>query len=231
MSVVSTAATSRRGYLSQDELAQFANITVNDETEANDVISQAEEMIDAFVGAQNSFFGNPLTGRAYTGSSSTLTLETAQQNIYDVDYFALCEVEIIGGTGAGQRKKITGSTKAGVLTVDSAFSTPPNSTSFYRIYQLGKFPRKEDVTYYSTTEPIAFYKQIPEAIKRAVAAQVEYIIQMDDDYFSTNKGNIQSESLGDYSYTISGAGTNMLIAPKAKMLLRGIVNRTGTIVA
>lgn len=232
MGVISALPTSRRGYLSRSELEQFANITITDNTEADDKISQAEELIDAYVGPQIKFFQSDLIGRASAGGSLTLTLQSDQQNLYDIDYFIWCEIEIIGGTGQGQRRKISGSTKAGILTVDSAWTTAPDSTSFYKIYQLGKFPRQSDATFYSQQTPYTYYKQIPEAIKRAVVMQIEFIIEMGDEYFSGDDTNKQSESIGDYSYSnAEGAtGINRLIAPKAKMILRGIKSRLGKII-
>lgn len=228
MSVISGAATSRRGYLSQTELAQYANISITNTTEADDVISQAEELIDAYVGFQIKHLEEIVTGRAATAGASTLTLQSSQQNVYDVDYYALCEIEILGGTGAGQRRKITGSTKTGVLTVDTAWTTTPDTTSFYKIYQLGKFPRIEDVTFYSDSDPVTYYKSIPEEVKRAVAAQVEFIAEMGDSYFAGQGSEKTSESIGDYSYTRSeGSALTRLIAPKVKSLLRGIICRVG----
>jgi hypothetical protein len=230
--VQSTVPTSRRGYLSQSELEEFANYTVTDTTEADDKISQAEEMIDAFVGSQIKHFESDITGRPAASGATSLTLQSNQQNLYDIDYFKLCEIEIIGGTGAGQRRKITGSTLAGVLTVDSAWVNNPDTTSFYKIYQLGKFPREQDVICYTENAPTTYYKQIPEAVKRAVAAQVEFIVEMGDDYFASDRAEKDSESIGDYSYAnaAGAAGVFKLIAPKAKLLLRGFRNRTGSIV-
>lgn len=232
MGVLSTQPTSRRGYLSQAELEQMANITITDTTEADDRISQAEEIIDAYVGAQEKYMVESIKGLAAAGGANSLTLEQSQQNNYDIDYFKLCDIEILGGTGAGQRRKCTGSTKAGVLTVD-AWTTPPDATSFYKITQVGKFPRCEDVVTYTNTGGITtYYKSIPEAIKRAVAAQIEYVIEMGDAFFAGDKSEMESESIGDYSYT-KGQGVasiGKLIAPKAKILLKGIFNRTGTLV-
>lgn len=232
MGVTSTQPTSRRGYLSQSELEQMANITVTDATEADDRISQAEEMLDAYVGPQDKYMNHEITGLAAAGASTSITLETSQQNTYDIDYFKLCDVEILGGTGAGQRRKCTGSTKAGVLTVDT-WTTTPSTDSFYRITQVGKFPRRCDVETYTSGTNTTYYKSIPEAIKRAVAAQIEYIIEMGDAFFAGDKPDMQSESIGDYSYTKGEGISNIskLIAPKAKVLLKGIYNRTGQIIA
>jgi len=225
---------SRRGYLTQDELAEYTDITIVDTAEADVKISQGEEIIDAYVGPQDKFYDNVLNGRASAGSANTITLQENQKNIYEIDYFKLCEVEILGGAGAGQRRIITGSTKAGVLTLQTALSPAADSTSFYRIYQLGKFPRKQDVVYYAEANPFTYYKQIPEAVKRATAAQLEFMIEMGDSYFAGDKTDMQSESIGDYSYSKKGEGTSSiskLIAPKAKVLLNGIFNRTGQIIA
>jgi len=227
---------SRRRYLDQTELAQFADITIGDTTEADDQISMAEEMIDAYVGPQDKAYPHELQGRAAAGAGSSITLQSNQQSIYDINFFKYCEVEIIGGTGPGQRRVVTGSTLAGVLTVASAWTTTPDSTSFYRIYQLGKFPRIVDSTFYSEQTPSTYYKNIPEAVKRATAAQVEYRIAMGEGFFKTDQSEKVSERIGDYSYeniSSSGAGSvgvEKLIAPKAKLLLRGFKNRLGQIV-
>lgn len=227
----SAIASSRRGYLSQADLEIFADIVITDATEADDQISQAEEIIDSYVGFQDQFMPGQVTGRcASAGGSSTLYLTADQQNVYQNDYFILCEVEIIGGTGAGQRRKVTASDYAtGKLTVDSVWSTAPDTTSFYRVYQLGRFPRREDVHYYTDTVPYQYYKSIPEAVKRAVAAQVEYLINMGDDFFNTDKSQKTSESIASYSYTNANgeAPLSRLIAPKAKMLLKAVKNRLG----
>lgn len=232
MGVTSTQPTSRRGYLSQSELEQLANITITDATEADDQISQAEELIDGYVGPQPKYMENDVVGKASAGGATSITLETSQQNTYDVDYFKLCDVEIIGGTGVGQRRKCTASTKAGVLTVET-WTTTPDSTSVYRITQVGKFPRTCDVETYTDGSVTTYYKVIPEAIKRAVAAQIEYMIEMGEAFFSGDKPDMQSESIGDYSYTKGDGISSMskLIAPKVKVLLRGIYKRTGQIIA
>ncbi len=231
MGIASTQPTSRRGYLSQSELEQLENITVTNTAEADDQISQAEELIDAYVGPQDSYMPNHIVGLAAAAGALSLTLELSQQNTYDVDYFKLCEIEILGGTGVGQRRKITASTKAGVLTVDAAWTVTPDATSFYKITQIGKFPRRLDVESYTNGAVTTYYKSIPEAIKRAVAAQVGYFIEMGESFFKGDKTEMESESVGDYSYSKGQGVGNLyrLIAPRAKTLLKGIVNRTGTI--
>lgn len=230
---------SRRQYLTQPELAEYADITIIDPDEADDQISQAEELIDSFVGNQHKFFAGKRDGMVASVVSSTqFYLQSDHQNNVEADYYTYCEVEIIGGAGIGQRRIISSSTYAGLVTVNSAFTTALDTTSVYRIYQLGKFPRHCDSYYHTLSTPYKYYKQIPEAVKRAVAAQVEYVIQMGESFFSSDQADKTSESIGDYSYSngggggggVSVTGTAKFIAPKARMLLRGIKNITGKIV-
>lgn len=235
MAIFSTEPTSERGYLSQAELEQYANITVTDTAEADDQIFQAEELIDAFVGFQDKFFESKLRGRASAGASSTITLESNHQNQYDVNFFKGMMVEILDGTGAGQRRKIDSSTKAGVITVEDAWVTNPSTNSYYQIEQVGKFPRKKDVDTHTVAGTSTYIKDIPNAITRAVASQVEFFIKQGVDYFTTDQSNKQSESIGDYSYSMSDSSNmsqlSRLIAPKAKLLLRGYINRKGKLIA
>jgi hypothetical protein len=231
MSVDSTIPTSRRMYLSADELEQYASIEITDTEEARNRISKAEEMIDTYVGAQNKFLNYPIYGRPDSATISSLTLRSLDQNKYYDDFFALCEIEITNGTGQGQRLTITHSTKAGVLTLLDNWLSIPDTTSFYQISQLGKFPRVEDVIFYTAQSPSAYNKYIPEQVKRAVAAQLEYMIQMGDNLFKSDKPDMTSESIADYSYSKkTSGGFKSLIAPKAREFLRPFLNRTGEIV-
>lgn len=223
---------SKRNYVTTTEVDEFIGSGSSTDLQ----ITEAEEIIDAWVGPQKKHISQEYTGRASAGGSSNITLGSVHQNLYDIDYFKYCQVEIIGGTGAGQRRICTESTKAGVLTIDPAWTTTPDNTSFYKIYQLGKFPRLHDVEFYSEQSPSTYYKSIPEAVRRATAAQVEYIAAMGDDFFKTDQSDKQSESIGDYSYSKGGSNStgalsiSKLIAPKARALLRGIKNSLGEIV-
>ena len=69
-------------------------------------------MIDSYVGAQQPAVSVTLLGLASAGSATGLTLQTNQQNVYEKDYFKTCLVEIIGGTGEGQRTVCTGTLKS-----------------------------------------------------------------------------------------------------------------------
>lgn len=226
---------SRRGYVAQDELAEFADITVTDSGEADDQISQAEELIDSFVGSQDKFIKRDYIGQVSSVSGAVITdaNATSQLNLTD-DFFKGCELEIISGTGAGQRKVISSSDKDDrSVTLVAAFSTAPDTTSHFRIYQLGKFPRAKDVFY--SPDGTKVLKSIPEAVKRATAAQVEFFINQGAKFFGSDKADIVSEKIGNYGYEKAGAGSGSgglpsyakLIAPKARAFLRGIRIITG----
>lgn len=219
---------SRRGYLTQTELANFADITITDSTEADDQISQAEEIIDAYVGPQEKFFDAELIGKAQSGSTTGFLLQSNHITGQNINYYKDCEAQIIGGTGLGQSKKITASAVSGQITTE-AFTVALDNTTVYRIVQIGKFPRTED-TRYESEETETWYKWIPEMVKRAVAAQVQYMIEMGDKFFSTDASKKTAESIGDYSYQkdSSSASIENLIAPKAKQFLKGVLNRKGS---
>jgi len=222
--------TSRRQYLSQDELAEYANITIIDPDEADDQISQAEEIIDAYVGAQVRFFSGHVIG-VLTAAAGILLTDSSIDTpfVHADDYFKNCEVEIIGGTGAGQRGTIIASSKDNkTMTLADAFDTTPDTTSAYRIHQLAKFPRLVDG--FVDPSGLRYYKTIPEAVRRAVAAEVEFMINQGAEFFASDSTDKQSESFLNYAYTKANnapGGIASLIAPKARALLRGIYNRKG----
>lgn len=222
---------SRRQYLTQTELSQYADITITNAAEADDQITQAEEMVDAFVGFQDRAVGEEYKGRVSSASANTFGLELQRQaNTFQGNYFIYCEVEIFAGTGTGQRRTITGSTYAGIVTISSNWDTNPDTTSYYRIYQLGKFPRCQDEYFDGLVVPQIYTRSIPEAVRRAVAAQVEYMINMGPGFFASDSTMKQMERIGDYMYNKGTgllSGSTELIAPKAKQLLKGIINRKG----
>lgn len=249
---------SRRQYIDSTYLTSYlSGFSLNsDFSSADDLISTAEEMIDSYVGPQIKWFriastdnagiytppdwepntpiNRELRGRVSAVASNTqFNLQTYQQNAYQQDFFAWCWVEIIGGTGIGQTNWVTGSTLAGQLTVQTAWTTPIDTTSVYRLYQLGKFPRVQDVYFDSLNQPVRYYKTIPDAVRRAVAAQCAYINRMGRAFFESDAAYMESQKVGTYSYkrAISkGDSERMHIAPEARELLRGIINRKGSII-
>lgn len=216
----------KRGYATKSELESYADIAITDNAEAIERINLAEEIIDSYVGFQNKFMRYDITGQATSGTTTTLTDTSgdSQINGTNENRFSYCILQILSGTNAGEERTIISNDGDGVLTVESAFSSAIDSTSIYRIYQLGKFPRAID--YVSISD--VYYKFIPEQVKRATLAQVEYMIDMGDDFFT---GSVQKEgeSIDGYSYKIKG-DVRRIIAPKAREYLHGIVNRRGKLI-
>lgn len=73
------------------------------------------------------------TGTAQAGTSNTITLAAAASSANS--FYSYMYVTITSGTGAGQTRQITsyvGSTR--VATIPTAWTTTPNNTSVYRIY-------------------------------------------------------------------------------------------------
>lgn len=222
-----------RGYLTIEELETLANITVTDEDEAYDQISFAEELIDEYVGYQDQHIPVGQHHQGVVTSVSTTTIFDISDNsplkLSSSGYFAGSIIKIIGGPGAGESRRIV-SSEDGSVTVESAFTTTPTSDSTYVIIQLAKFPRRQDIYFEDTTD--SYYRTIPEAVKKAVAAQISYMIEMGDEFFIGGGADMSSESIGNYSYQNGGGGTPQsatvrLISPKARTLLRGIMNRKG----
>lgn len=230
MTIISSNPTSRRGYVSKDEVAEYTGANAN--TITDEKIQKAEELIDGAVGYHEKFMQSPIMGMVANASGVVVKLESLHQNVYQADYFTYCEIEIVGGTGKGQRRKITASALNGEITVDSAFTTPLDGTSYYKIYQLGKFPRKCDVEFDSRNTPNKYYKTIPEAIKRATCAEYEYIVELGDSFFAGGGDNIVSERIGDYSYQNADGEVSEsdLISNKVSSLLSGYIKRTGKII-
>lgn len=219
---------SRRQYVTQSDVEQFSNINITDANEADDQISQAEEMVDAYVGFQQKHIRGEHSGLATAGGDNYLidTSGDSPLKSYEDDYFTYCQIEILGGTGRGQKRTITAfDLSSNKVTVSADWDTNPDATSFYVIKQLGKFPRHEDVYQDNTNK---YYKSIPEAVQRATLAQLEYIIEKGSDFFA-GAVDYESEHIEGYSYQVK-KGANRFISPEARKLLKGIYNKKGRII-
>lgn len=217
-------STTLRAYIDPDLVAG--------ETDAQ--IALAEELIDAYVGFQEKHITQTIHGKvtAYSAVAKTVADTSSTSNLNQTDdYLNRCVLEVIDGAGAGQIKRITGSSKSGQsVTLESAFTTALDTTSVFKIYQLAKFPRNKDV--YSGTAGDNFAKSIPQEVQQAVIAQTEFIISQGDAFFGGISSDMESERILNYSYTRgqSSASTSALVkmvAPKARVFLRGIKNSTG----
>jgi hypothetical protein len=209
---------SRKNYVTIAEAEAITGITLTDAE-----ISQAEDQIDSYVGRVGSkHLTNELVGNAQAGGASTITLADSELSIYYAGHFVGMQVEIIGGQGMGQRRNIQ-SHAGDVLTVDAAWDEGkvPDNTSVYHVFQAGKFPRGNDVVSHDGVD----YPGIPEAVKNATAYQAVWMKNLGDEL---DNETLASENIGGYSYSSNAkAGSARIIAPKARVALRGYVNRVG----
>lgn len=224
-----------RGYLSTTELETLTGLGLGNDAAAKQAIAKAEAMIDSYVGFWQKAIVDGIEGLARAGSATTLRLsaEDTSGHAYK-NIFVGCTVEALGGTGAGQTAIITSNEADGTLTFDTV-STPFDATTFYRVYQVGKFPRRgtRDLFNSDDSGQTVYYRVIPRPIKEAVAAQVEYMQKMGASFFEGGDSNVQSESMDGYSYTKGEGGSNGkgLLAPRVRSILSGtgLINRTGQI--
>lgn len=231
MAILSGYPTSRRRYVSLTELAQYIQAVISDSSAALVLLEQAEEIIDSYIGPQDKAFKHVIDGVAQSGTTTTFTLQADHASSFNTNELTYCEVEIVGGSQAGQRKPITANTAAGVVTTE-AFTGALDDTSYYKISQVGKFPRRKDVVINRNNN--TYLKYIPEEIKRATAAQYQYMVEMGASFFSSDQSSYNSETIDDYSYSKGNGNVSAeatMIASKAKTLLRGLLNRRGTFTA
>ena len=212
-----------RSYITIDELQTYADVGIDDTTYAQEQIAQAEEIIDSFVGTQKKFFASWVFGQATDGSTSTLVDTSGDTPFTQPDnFFKWLHVEIVAGTNEGLIRQIKSYDKATkTITLAEDFPAAIDSTSVFKIYQLAKFPRLCDVF----AKNGVVYKSIPQDLKRAVAAQVEYLITQGPEFFQGTT-DLSTETVDNYSNVAKPAAR--LIAPKARELLRRITNRKGT---
>ncbi len=216
----------KRGYITKAEVESYCDIAITDDDEAIERMELAEEIIDKYVGFQNSFMRYEISGKASDGTTTTLVDENvnSQIKVTTENWLTYCILEIIGGTNAGESRMITANSTSGTITVHKAFTSAIDNTSVYRIYQLAKFPRTQDATLVNSI----YYKYIPEMVKKACLAQVQYMIEMGDDFFNSGADK-ESENIDGYSYKVKD-GTRRMISPKAKDYLHGIMNRKGILI-
>lgn len=209
-------------------------INVSEVTGATeDQVALAEQLIDDYVGVQDRFIKHEVTGKVTGSLSGKVVDENTNSPLFVTDNtYSHCVIEIIGGAGVGQSRVITASDQdeRSVSFEGDAFSPALDATSVYRIYQLAKFPRRKDSK--TPSGESIFYKYIPQAVVEATRAQTEFIIEMGEDFFQGEDSEMQSEHIGNYSYSRGqGQGTiAKMLSPRARTLLRGIKNNTGRLV-
>lgn len=112
---------------------------IHDAIVVADITSDAVKIAGSATAATRAkeFWASIESGTAQAGASTTITLESGESSVDD--FYKGRIIELTGGTGAKQARKITdydGTTK--VATVDSAWATNPSSDTEYQI--LGRIP-------------------------------------------------------------------------------------------
>lgn len=217
----------RRNYISSSQVPGGA-------TDAQ--VALAEEIIDNYVGVQNKHVPDEFDGEISSILSGNKLIDTSSLTQLgpsaNQNYFAKCVIEFLTGEHAGTIRTLTASDGSDYsVTYEGDALANLAVGDIFRIYQLGKFPRQKD----QFTRGDVYYKTIPRAVQDAVIAQVEFILELGDDYFTGNDTDAGSESIGNYSYSNASGGSGQqsaavkMVAPKARTLLRGIINRLGRI--
>lgn len=221
------AIETKRGYITKQEVENYCDIAITDNDEAIERMELAEEIIDKYVGFQNAFQRYEITGTATGGTTTTLVDDSGNTLLGGSidDRYTYCILHIIGGTNAGEERVITAQdSDTKTVTVQKAFTNEIDATSVYRIYQLSKFPRTQDAKLIDGI----YYKYVPEQVKKACLAQIEYMIEMGDDFFVSGIDK-KTENIDGYGYSIPDS-VRRAISPKAREYLKGFTNRKGKLI-
>ncbi len=236
-------ARSRFNYLTPENLAQYIHTmaTVTDNDLAAKFITDAERIVDAYVGAGPRFYSdltgsntNTITSGASAAVVSGTVFGNRRPNYWAKGGHYLELLDIPGNpTSAdiGQSRLITAST-SGQVTLLSGFSADIAAGASFWLHQESAFPRVWDSDPFGTP-------QLPDELEQAVAWQVEYGIQfgseehgLGDSAVATDLGGqVQSRTYASgYSETrVPGEARGLArwVAPKARAILRRIMHNTG----
>lgn len=223
-----------RGYLNTKQLESLTGLGLDDDA-AVAAINKAEAIVDGYIGYWDKLI-DQIEGITQSGNATSITLDAADiSGLAGKDYFKGCMIEFLSGDNEGAVAVVTGSTELGVVS----FATQDNAPAagdYYIIRQVGKIPRRgeSDMLDQQVSGVRTYFRRIPQALKEAVAAQVEYMQQQGDSFFNSAAIGMDSERIDDYSYNRgeSTKGGKAMLAPKARQVLSGtgIINRGGRIV-
>ena len=238
-------AYSRFNYLGTSGLAALIPTMsgVTDHALAAKFITDAERMIDAYVGPMPKFYSD-LTGALDAQlASGALTISGSSFGNRRPDYWAkgghyLIITDVPGTpTSAliGTKRLIVASTSGTVTLATGYDEAVPSGTSYYT-HQESRFPRWCDSDPRGTP-------RLPDELGQATAWQVEFGIAYgsesyglgDDAVVTGDDGAVSSRTYGSgYSESrVTGAGAGSIaglaawVAPKVRAILRSIVNATG----
>lgn len=233
---------SRFNYLSASDLASFIHTMsgVTNTALAEQFISDAERIVDAYVGSGPKFYSDlTLENTAVISAEASAVVQSITFGNRRPNYWAKggLYVELLDVPGnpthasIGQKRLAVAST-SGQVTLVSGYSVdvPANSTLY--MSQESVFPRIWD------SDPLGT-PRLPDQLDVAVAWQVEYGILFgseayglgDADVATDEDATVQSRTYASgYSETrLPGQerGLARFVSPKVRAILRDIINSTG----
>lgn len=233
-------ARSELNYILPSELPTYIHTmsAVTNEGLAAKFITDAERIIDAYVGPGQRFYpeltGNPSANVASGATSFSAQVFGSRRPNYWAKGGAYIEILSGADTAVIGTKRLVIASDGNTLTLDSGFAGALTTSTQFRFYQESQFPRWADGN-------ILGDPRMPNVLKAAVAAQVEYGIAYgseafglgDSDVVDDEAGNVQTRSYGSgYSETRDTRRTEGLarwIAPRARVLLRSLLTTTGRV--
>lgn len=232
-------------YISPTELPTYIHTMsgVTDEALAATFISDAERVIDAFIGPAPRFYADLTVQVAAVASGATTVVSTtfgsrrpnywAQGGVY----LEVLDVPDAPASSLIGEKRLIVASQSGQVTVATAFGDAVPVNTLMMIHQESKFPRAWD------SDPLAT-PRLPEELKVAVAYQVEYGIHFGSEEFGLGDSNISTGEEDEIQSRTYGSGYSeskrspvamvdarmgiaRWVAPKARMILRGLLQATG----
>jgi len=236
-------ARSRLNYITPGKLAQYIHTMsgVTDNDQAASFITDAERIVDAYVGPAPRFYTDQ------TGDTSAVIASGTSASVVTADVFGdrrpnywakgghyLHVLDVPGSPSSaliGESRLIVAST-SGQVTLVSGFLTDVPSGSTFWLHQESAFPRVWDTDNFGTP-------RLPDVLENAVALQVEYGILYGSEAFglgdsgvATDEGaSVQSRTYASgYSESRQPGqerGLARWTAPRARALLRSIMSNAG----
>lgn len=232
---------SRFNYLGTSGLAELIPTMsgVTDHALAAKFITDAERMIDAYVGPMPRFYSD-LTG-AFDAqlASGALTISGTSFGNRRPNYWArgghhLIITDVPGAPTSALigTKRLIVASSSGTITIAAEYTEAvPSGTSYYT-HQESRFPRWCDSDPHGTP-------QLPDELNQAVAWQVEYGIAygseafgLGDDALVTGDDELVTSRTYGSGYSESRRaearqGLASWVAPKARAILRSLINAAG----
>jgi hypothetical protein len=226
-------------YILPSELAAYIHTmaSVTNEALAATFISDAERVIDAFAGPGPQFYQRLGGDTAALVASGATTLTSDIFGSRRPDYWAAggAYIHIVSAADAslnGERRLVVGSANPNTVTLASGFGAALAAGAQFQFQQESAFPRIWDQDTWGNPD-------MPELLKAAVAAQVEYGIIYGSEAFGLGDTNIVADTNGDVTSRSYGSGYSesrdarrrdgmaVWIAPRARVLMRRLLASTG----